>query len=113
MVKPAVIVAKEQDFILSSPLLARPPAETAWPRARAGLAGRLFNHGRAAPTIQLGRTDAFVPAYATALFVIDLMTAILLFAHRAFACAALALSGSREPIIGYGRIFRLKLPASM
>jgi hypothetical protein len=27
------------------------------------------------------RTDAFVPAYATALFVIDLMTAILLFAQ--------------------------------
>jgi fumarate reductase subunit D len=65
------------------------------------------------PTIQLGRIDAFVPAYATALFVIDLMTAILLFAHRAFACAALALSGSREPIVGYGRIFGLKLPASI
>ncbi|HEV7375881.1 MAG TPA: hypothetical protein VGN95_14270 [Pyrinomonadaceae bacterium] len=64
-------------------------------------------------TLCAHRTDAFVPAYAAALFVIDLMTAILLFAHRAFACAALALSGSREPIIGYGRIFRLKLPASM
>jgi hypothetical protein len=29
----------------------------------------------------LGRIDAFVPAYATALFVIDLITAVLLFAQ--------------------------------
>ena len=68
------------------------------------------------PTIQLGRIDAFVPAYATALFVIDLMTAILLFSQFSIVrsrALPFALSGSREPIVGYGRIFGLKLPASM
>ena len=39
--------------------------------------------------------------------------AVLPVLYRAFACAALALSGSREPIVGYGRIFGLKLPVSM
>jgi hypothetical protein len=32
-------------------------------------------------TIQLGRIDAFVPAYAMALFVIDSITAVVLFAQ--------------------------------
>jgi len=32
-------------------------------------------------TIQPGRIDAFVPAYATAIFVNDLITALLLFAQ--------------------------------
>jgi len=32
-------------------------------------------------SVQLGRIDAFVPAYSTALFVIDLITAVLLFAQ--------------------------------
>src|SRR5260370_19888170 len=45
-------------------------------------------------TIQPGRIDAFVPAYATALFVIDLITAVLLFAQfsilRSRALLALA-----------------------
>src|SRR5207244_8351615 len=31
--------------------------------------------------IQMGRNDAFVPAYATAMFVNDTITAVLLFAH--------------------------------
>ena len=34
-------------------------------------------------TIQLGRIEAFVPAYATAMFVTDLITAVLLFAQFA------------------------------
>src|SRR5262249_17902995 len=45
-------------------------------------------------TFQLGRIDAFVPTYATALFVTDLITAVLLFAQfsivRSRALAVLA-----------------------
>jgi len=45
-------------------------------------------------TFELGRIDAFVPTYATALFVTDLITAVLLFAQfsilRSRALAVLA-----------------------
>jgi signal transduction histidine kinase len=80
MVKPAVIVAKEQDFILSTLSPSRPQRRLAFALVLALLVAFLITAGLL-PTIQLGRIDAFVPAYATALFVIDLMTAILLFAQ--------------------------------
>jgi hypothetical protein len=80
MAKTAAAVPEEQHFILST--LSPSPAQrrlalavvlallvafviTAWPLS----------------TIQLGRIDAFVPAYAMALFVIDSITAVVLFAQ--------------------------------
>jgi hypothetical protein len=80
MVKPAVIVAKEQDFVLSTSSPGRPQRRLALALVLALLVAFLITAGLL-PIIQLGRIDAFVPAYATALFVIDLMTAILLFAQ--------------------------------
>ena len=76
----AAVVPEEQHFILSN-LVAEPGAETACPCRRARLAGRLFHHGGPLSTIQLARIDAFIPAYATAMFVNDLITAVLLFAQ--------------------------------
>jgi signal transduction histidine kinase len=80
MVKTAVAVAKEQDFIISSLSPGSPQRRLALALVLALLVAFLITAGLLS-TIQLGRIDAFVPAYATALFVIDLMTAILLFAQ--------------------------------
>src|SRR6202011_4625239 len=80
MVKTAVAVPKEQDFILSTLSPGRPQRRLALALVLALLVAFLITAGLL-PTIQLGRIDAFVPAYATALFVIDLMTAILRFAQ--------------------------------
>ena len=80
MVKTAVAVPKEQDFILSTLSPGRQQRRLALALVLALLVAFLITAGLL-PTIQLGRIDAFVPAYATALFVIDLMTAILLFAQ--------------------------------
>jgi len=80
MVKTAVAVPKERDFILSTLSPGRPQRRLALALVLALLVAFLITAGLL-PTIQLGRIDAFVPAYATALFVIDLMTAILLFAQ--------------------------------
>src|SRR5882762_3327953 len=80
MVNPAVAVPKGQDFILSTLSPGRPQRRLALALVLALLVAFLITAGLLS-TIQLGRIDAFVPAYATALFVIDLMTAILLFAQ--------------------------------
>ena len=78
MVKTAAAVPEEQHFILStlSPSLAQRHF------ALAVVLALLVAFGITAgplSTIQPGRIGAFVPAYATAIFVIDLMTAVLLF----------------------------------
>ena len=80
MVKTAVAVPKERDFILSTLSPGRTQRRLALALVLALLVAFFITAGLL-PTIQLGRIDAFVPAYATALFVIDLMTAILLFAQ--------------------------------
>src|ERR1700716_2103588 len=80
MVKTAVAVPKKRDFILSSLSPGRPQRRLPLALVLALLVAFFITAGLL-PTIQLGRIDAFVPTYATALFVIDLMTAILLFAQ--------------------------------
>jgi signal transduction histidine kinase len=80
VMKTAVAVPKEQDFILSTLSPSRPQRRLALALVLALLVAFLITAG-VLPAIQLRRIDAFVPAYATALFVIDLMTAILLFAQ--------------------------------
>jgi hypothetical protein len=62
---------------------AKPGAETARARRRACLARCLVITAGPLSTIQPGRIGAFVPAYATAIFVTDLITAVLLFAQFA------------------------------
>ena len=81
MLKTAAAAPEEQHFILST--LSPSPAHQ-W-LALAGVLGILvvFVLITAGPLkgIQLGRVDAFVPAYATAMFVCDSITAILLYAQ--------------------------------
>ena len=78
MMKPAVIVPEDQPLTLAT----LPPGRA---QKRLALAvmlaflGALFILAGALSNIQLGRIDAFVPAYGTAIFVNDLITAVLLF----------------------------------
>ncbi len=93
MVKTTVVVPEQQPFILSS--LSPSPAQRRLALAvlLALLAAFLITEGLLS-TIQLGRIEAFVPAYATAMFVSDLITAVLLFAQfsilRSHALLAIA-----------------------
>src|ERR1700736_5533581 len=80
MVKTPTVVRDGEQFILTSLSPSRAQRRLALALVLALLVAFLITAGLL-PTIQLGRIDAFVPAYATALFVIDLMTAILLFAQ--------------------------------
>ena len=82
MLKTAAIVSEEQELILST--LSPGPAQKRL--ALAVVLGILvvfgLDHRRAALGPQRrGRVAAFVPAYATAMFVCDSITAILLFAQ--------------------------------
>jgi signal transduction histidine kinase len=80
MVKTAAVVPEEQHFFLAS--LPPSPAQRRLALAvvLASLVAFFITEG-ALSTIQLGRIDAFVPAYATAMFVNDSITAVLLFAQ--------------------------------
>ncbi len=80
MVNTATVVPEEQHFILSS----LPPTRAQTRLALAVVLALLvayFITERLLSTIQLGRIDAFVPAYATAMFVNNSITAVLLFAQ--------------------------------
>src|SRR5882672_9994621 len=93
MVKPPPVIPGEQHFILSSLSPSRAQKRLALVLVLALLVAFLITDG-ALSTIQLGRIDAFVPAYATAMFVNDSITAVLLFAQfsilRSHALLAIA-----------------------
>jgi signal transduction histidine kinase len=76
---PAVF-SEEQNFILSSRSPSLAQKRLALTVVLALVAASVITAGPLS-TIQPERIDAFVPAYATALFVTDLMTAVLLFAQ--------------------------------
>src|SRR6516225_10916215 len=80
MAKTAAAVPEEQHFILStlSPSLAQ--RRLALSVVLALLVAFVTTAGPLS-TVQPGRIGAFVPAYATAIFVTDLLTALLLFAQ--------------------------------
>src|SRR5437879_10435021 len=80
MAKTAAAVPEEQHFILStlSPSLAQRRLALAVVLA---LLVAFVTTAVPLSTIQPGRIGAFVPAYATAIFVTDLLTAVLLFAQ--------------------------------
>ena len=80
MLKMAATVPEEQQFILSSLSPGRSQRRLALAVVLALLVAFVIA-AKPLSTIQLGRIDAFVPAYATAIFVIDLITAVLLFAQ--------------------------------
>jgi signal transduction histidine kinase len=82
MMKTAVIVPEEQHFTLASLSPGRSQKRLALAVVLA-LLGAFFIFAGPLATIQLGQIDAFVPAYATAMFVSDLITAALLFAQFA------------------------------
>src|SRR5712675_772466 len=80
MVNTAVAAPEEKNFILSSLPPSRSQRRLAIAVVLALLVAFLITEGPLS-TIQLGRIDAFVPAYATAMFVNDSITAVLLFAQ--------------------------------
>ena len=80
MVNTAAVVPEEQHFTLSHLSPGRVQRRVALAVVLALLVA-FFITARPLSTIQLARIDAFVPAYATAMFVIDLITAVLLFAQ--------------------------------
>jgi signal transduction histidine kinase len=79
MMRPAVIPG-EQHFILSSLSPSRAQKRLAVAVVLALLVAFLITDGTLS-TIQFGRIDAFIPAYATAMLVNDSITAVLLFAQ--------------------------------
>jgi hypothetical protein len=81
MVNTATIVPEEQHFILSSLSPSRAQRRLALAVVLVLLVVLFITEGLLSTT-QAARIDAFVPAYATAMFVIDLITAVLLFALR-------------------------------
>ena len=93
MANTAAATPEEQHFILShlAPSLAQ--RRLALAVVLALLVAFVITAGPLS-TFQLGRIDAFVPTYATALCVVDLITAVLLFAQfsivRSRALAVLA-----------------------
>src|SRR6202166_2162700 len=80
MVKTAVVVPEEQDFILSSLSPGRAQRRLALAVVLVFLVALFIGEGPLSTT-QAARIDAFVPAYATAMFVNDSITAVLLFAQ--------------------------------
>jgi len=80
MVKTTVVVPEEQHFTLASLSPSKAQRRLAVAVVLA-LLGAFFLAAGPLSTIQLWRIDAFVPAYATAMFVIDSITAVLLFAQ--------------------------------
>ena len=80
MVNSATVVPEEQHFILSSLSPGRTQKRLALAVVVALLVAFVITAGPLS-TIQLARIDAFVPAYATAMFVNDSITAVLLFAQ--------------------------------
>ncbi|MEA2918689.1 MAG: hypothetical protein QOJ15_10770 [Bradyrhizobium sp.] len=80
MTKADAIVPEERHFILSSLSPSRTQRRLAVAVVVALLVAFLITDALLS-TIQLGRIDAFVPAYATAMFVTDSITAVLLFAQ--------------------------------
>jgi signal transduction histidine kinase len=82
MVKTAAVAPERQVFLLSSLSPSRAQKRLALAVVLALLVAFFITEGLLS-TIQLGRIDAFVPVYATAMFVIDSITAVLLFAQFA------------------------------
>jgi len=93
MEHPAPTVAEEQRFVLSALPPSRAQRRLAFAVMIVLILAALITVGPLS-TFQPARTDAFVPAYATALFVTDLITAVLLSAQfsivRSRALAVLA-----------------------
>src|ERR1700688_4589091 len=80
MMNPATVVPEEQHFILSSLSPSRAQRRRALAVVLVLLVVLFIIEGPLSTT-QAGRIDGFVPAYAAAMFVTDLITAVLLFAQ--------------------------------
>jgi signal transduction histidine kinase len=78
--KAPTVVPEEQHFILSSLAPSRRQRRLAAAVVLALLAAFVVTAGPLS-SVQLGRIDAFIPAYAMAMLVIDSITAVLLFAQ--------------------------------
>jgi hypothetical protein len=81
MANKATVASEEQNFILTSLSPSRGQKRLALIIVLALLTALIFITAGRLSTIQLARIDAIVPAYATASFVNDSITAVLLFAQ--------------------------------
>src|SRR5215469_4251545 len=78
MKKPAVLVTEDQPLTLSNSAPGRSQKRLAVAVLLAFVTALFLSAGEIS-NVQLGRVDAFVPVYGTAIFVNDLITAVLLF----------------------------------
>src|SRR3979490_996035 len=95
MVKTAAAVPEEQHFILSSLSPNRAQRRLALAGLLALVVAFFITEVGPLSAIRLGRIDAFVPAYGTAMFVNDSITAVLLFAQFAILRSPALLAISR------------------
>jgi signal transduction histidine kinase len=95
MKKPAVLVAEDQPLTLSNSAPGRSQKRLAVAVLLAFLTALFLSAGELS-NVQLGRVDAFVPVYGTAIFVNDLITSVLLFNQFAIlrSRALLAISSA-------------------
>src|SRR3981189_810727 len=91
MVNTATVVPEEQHFILLSLSPSRAQRRLALAVVLVLLAALFITEGPLRTT-QAPRIDAFVPAYATAMFVNDSITAVLLFAQFSILCTRALLA---------------------
>ena len=93
--KPAVLVTEDQPLTLSNSAPGRSQKRLAVAVLLAFLTA-LFLSAGGLSNVQLGRVDAFVPVYGTAIFVNDLITSVLLFNQFAIlrSRALLAISSA-------------------
>jgi signal transduction histidine kinase len=93
--KPAVLVTEDQPLTLSNSAPGRSQKRLAVAVLLAFLTA-LFLSAGGLSNVQLGRVDAFVPVYGTAIFVNDLITSVLLFNQFAIlrSRALLAISNA-------------------
>src|ERR1700681_1708705 len=94
----ATAVPEEQNFILSSLAPSQAQRRLAFAVVLALLAAFVITAGPLS-RVQLGRIDAFIPAYAMAMLVIDSITAVLLFAQFSILRSRALL------VIGSGYLF--------
>jgi len=95
MKKPAVLVTEDQPLTLSNSAPGRSQKRLAVAVLLAFLTALFLSAGELS-NVQLGRVDAFVPIYGTAIFVNDLITSVLLFNQFAIlrSRALLAISSA-------------------
>ena len=97
MLKSDIVVPEEQHFILSTLSPSRAQRRMAVVVVLVIVAVFLLIAAGPLRGVHIGRIDAFVPAYATAMFVCDSITAILLYSQFSIARSRASFSSRTVP----------------